>query len=919
VRSAASIIPAIFLIQALISADPPPSISVSGGIQIGGAVQPLLFTWNSSLPVQGSGWAAGETVSVALEGPLDSPGVQASQIVLGPVTADSGGNFSASLPIPYDGGVTGPQAAIPRPGSYSVRASAASGSATAVYPINLCPATYTGGGSGIDWSHERGSRDGVLPGPLSTYSPERADPNWVSVWDNRPVQIYGTVAAVNAGGADQPSRVSYEDDPITHYAHDVNVYLLPDQQYRWVIGTANYASNGEDEAGVALGRIEVEWESLNNGNTASYGAGQIGLPDWAIPTTGDRIYVLGRWVLDCGHPEVGDRTELHPPRLIAVMRQRLGVSSTGSEAAQVDVYVSGHGGGANQYPSGMDALLNQGGRGGGRIRDVLSASDQQTYYRPGPLALLEAPILDLLVNELTGQGVSLPIYPTAGPSAFSWGAPAPEQQPVNDMDYDFDVPLPIPPGAAGSVTVEAVSHPQHSTSVAEAVTYGSNGSQVVAHVHLPYKGADNGIYARTLKFSWNAPAPPHHFRLHLDRITPTAITGQWQVWADLAGQWTHIAMKTSQGQPVDTSTVVSDAYLRDGDTLRVLVQGYHAQCIDGLFGTLFNMSSYSAGIQLLESCGPVNNDDLGGALLEAPALPSSQGTYTVQADAEGQTGGGAFQAGITAEYASPVVVPAECQGRGALAPAISTGGITGAGLSQPPVTMVSPDGLISVFGANFTAAGVSRGLTSADIAGGQLPANLSCTCVEVNHRLAPLLYVSPTLINLQSPTDAGVVATSFQVIANCGASNEKAGAAAAAAAQPVAPEFFFFQQNTSGVNPIAAIDAVNGTLIGPGYTPARPGDYVALYATGLGATNPPLPPGTLAMGIAPTALPVTVTLNGAQLGPSDVLYAGAAPGFAGLYQINIRIPANAPSGNLPVSLSVDGVSTPAGGFLLVQH
>src|SRR5581483_2310834 len=98
---------------------------------------------------------------------------------------DSQGAFSGSVTIPYDRGITGPQATIPRPGLYSVQAAGtATATVTAANQINLAPATYTGGNSGVDWSHERGTRVGVLPGPLATYSPERNDPNWISVWDN---------------------------------------------------------------------------------------------------------------------------------------------------------------------------------------------------------------------------------------------------------------------------------------------------------------------------------------------------------------------------------------------------------------------------------------------------------------------------------------------------------------------------------------------------------------------------------------------------------------------------------------------------------------------------------------------------------------------------------------------------------------
>lgn len=915
--------------------DPAPSISVSGGIQAASGFQPLIFTWNSAVPVQGTGWNPGETVSINFDGPLNSPGVPATTIPIGSATAASDGSFTASLAIPYDQGMTGPQVMIPRPGLYSVQAAGnASGAVVAAYRINLVPATYIGPGSaGIDWSHQRGTRTGVLPGPLSAYSPELADPNWISVWDNRPVEIYGTVVATGAGGANQASRISYEDDPITHYAHDVNAYLEPDPRYRWTVGTANYASAGEDDAGVALGRIEVEWEALNNGTSDTYGSGQIGLPDWAIPTTGDRLYLLGRWVLDAAHPDVGDRTELHPPRLVAVMRQRPAISSAGAAAAQVDIYVSGHGGGANHYPSGMDALLDQGGRGGGRIRDVLSAADQQVYYRAGPLPDFEVPIVNLLVSELTGGAITGPIFATAGPSAFSWGTPAAEQQPVNDMDYDFDVPLLPAPAGAASVSVEVVTHSQHTTAVTEAISYklASNGVPAVAHIHLPYNGSDNGIYARTLKFTWNATPPRNHFRVTLDHISVNALPGKWQVWSDVGGQWTYLPklapglLQATAGQSIPIPGAQFDVYLDDSDSLRVLVQGYRAQCVDTLFAKLFGVASYDAGIQLLEKCGPVNNDDLGGALLQLPALPSSQGSYVVQADASGKTGGGAFQVGVTVQNVNAVQPPAECQGRGSLAPAITAGGVVGAGLSVPPVTQIAPDGLISIFGQNFAPPGTARGLTAADIASGNLPANLACTCVAVNHQLAPILYVSPTMINAQAPTLPGEDGASVQVIANCGSAVEMASAAQPGSAQAIAPEFFFFQQNASGANPVAATDAISGALIGapgllPGgvFTPAKPGEYVALYMTGLGQTDPPIAPGALATSAAQTAWPASVTLDGRQLAPSDVLYSGAAPGFAGLYQVNIRVPADARNGSLPVSLTIGGVPTPPGAFLVVH-
>ncbi len=559
-------------------------------------------------------------------------------VLLGTFTADASGNFSASPAVPYDSGVTGPSARIPRPGFYEVQAvGAVSGRAAAADRINLCPATYTGANAPFDWGHERGGRDGVLPGDLQQFSPERFDPEWPTVWDEIPVEAYGTITPLGTNGTNQPSEISPSDNPPTHYGHDATFFLVPDSAYQWLVGTSNYYAG---EAGSPeLGRLELEWETLNAGSTATYGQGKIGLPLWANPTAGDRVYVVGRWILDAGHPEVGDRTEMHPPRLLATMRKRTAMASSGAAAAQVDIYVSGHGGGANSMPPGLSAVLDQHGHGGGRIRDVLSPDDQKKYYQPGPLAPALLPAITLLIQQLTGQTISLPVFAEAGPSAFPWGMPGTEERPINDMDYDFDVPLPPPPAGGGTVAVDVTTQPQHTTAITEVITYGNvaNGVPTTAHVHLPYRGADNGIYARTLRFSWVAGAPPDsHFTVRLNRITVKDSPGKWQLWADVSGQWSYVTgaasalLNTTAGQSITLPANPVDVYAGAGDTVRIYVQGYRAACLDDTFGKLFGQSSYVAGLMFLVQCGPINNQDLGGAVLEVP-VGSAGGSYTTDA------------------------------------------------------------------------------------------------------------------------------------------------------------------------------------------------------------------------------------------------------------------------------------------------
>jgi uncharacterized protein (TIGR03437 family) len=83
----------------------------------------------------------------------------------------------------------------------------------------------------------------------------------------------------------------------------------------------------------------------------------------------------------------------------------------------------------------------------------------------------------------------------------------------------------------------------------------------------------------------------------------------------------------------------------------------------------------------------------------------------------------------------------------------------------------------------------------------------------------------------------------------------------------------------------------DGALI-DGKAPARPGEVVIVYASGLGQTLPRL--GNLSIPRGAVQIErrsqFRLLLNGMDVEPGGVLYAGVTPGFAGLYQINVRLP-----------------------------
>jgi len=639
-----------------------PTLHVSGS----GLFQSHLFSWGYHIEILGSDWDANSAVTIHLYGPLNTLGAQPTDRVLGTVYADGAGIIQpgAYVVVPLYNGTNG-TTDITRPGNYQVYAPDPRPNVPRHFSerFNIGPRTGSfvapdryGNPSTINWPHSRGCRDGWY----GDMSPERSDPEWASIWSEQPVAMYATVTPTTAligvsdPGLNQPSFMAISDFPSSHYGHDWNVDLVPDADYGWVLADANFFSEVTVLGKSNAGRIECEWETLNNGTPVygSYGHGNIGFPLWAKPTSGDRVYMVGRWVLDNGHPDTGDRTEIHPPRLVATMRKRNtavaqgDVSGSLTRASQVDIYVSGHGGGCNHFPDGLSAALDNGGAGGGRIEDVLSSGQLDAYFRWGPAdPLIDGIYYDVLdVLQALGDAPPGDIHPSAGPIALGWTS-GPEFRPINTMDYDFDVPLPPAPAGATNPLVRVLVRPENTASTDEVITYTtpdpSTGLPTVAHIHLPFNGVENGIYARTLYFYWDTfSAPGYHFVVELDDVRMTNAPGfpflgpqPLYLWADVCGQWVSLTdlapadfltQKTSFQPGFDQATFPAgsakfDVYLDTNDTMRVYTTGYAQRDYDYLFGVDVGLTAYAEGLRLAgaEEFGSGNNQGPGGALFES--------------------------------------------------------------------------------------------------------------------------------------------------------------------------------------------------------------------------------------------------------------------------------------------------------------
>jgi uncharacterized protein (TIGR03437 family) len=104
---------------------------------------------------------------------------------------------------------------------------------------------------------------------------------------------------------------------------------------------------------------------------------------------------------------------------------------------------------------------------------------------------------------------------------------------------------------------------------------------------------------------------------------------------------------------------------------------------------------------------------------------------------------------------------------------------------------------------------------------------------------------------------------------------------------------------------------LSGALLSPD-APAVAGEIVVIYAAGLGRVSPDTTSGRLVTSAASivAASEMQILLAGTPVPSANILYAGVAPGFAGLYQINLRLPGTL-SADPEIRIAIAGQSSPA--------
>ena len=229
-------------------------------------------------------------------------------------------------------------------------------------------------------------------------------------------------------------------------------------------------------------------------------------------------------------------------------------------------------------------------------------------------------------------------------------------------------------------------------------------------------------------------------------------------------------------------------------------------------------------------------------------------------------------------------------------PAFTGQGVVNAASFQPGVV---PGGLVTIFGT-----GLSSGITGSVLVGGET--SYQGTTVRIGGTPTPIISITGPpneQISVQAPFELPAGAQTAVQVDNNGSVSTVAGIVSYPS-QPGIFNVLLSEELTVG----ALLHADTGVLVTPD-APAAHGEAVSLFFTGGGPVKPTVETGAPApVGVIPLmTLPVIVGVDNKG---SPLLFSGYAPGFVGLYQVNLRIPSDAQCGTVPLNIRVGNVVSP---------
>ncbi len=271
----------------------------------------------------------------------------------------------------------------------------------------------------------------------------------------------------------------------------------------------------------------------------------------------------------------------------------------------------------------------------------------------------------------------------------------------------------------------------------------------------------------------------------------------------------------------------------------------------------------------------------------------------------------------TLQSSNLIVVTSITQIQTAPPPTLSEGGIQTAG-AFGGFNIAAPGSYLELFGSNLADSTVDW---SESFTNSTAPTSLGGVSVTVGGQRAFVSFVSPTQVNVQVPATVAINQNLSVVLTSKGQTTTPVGfnirrvyggMLAPAAFRVGGRQYVYASKGNTGTI------VSNGTIPGIAAAPARPGETLVLFGSGFGDMSPF---GIAIAGAIPNALgrlqfPVTVKIGGID---AQVLFGGVVPPFVGLYQFNIVVPPDAPSGDLLMEITQNNLPIAQTLYLPVQR
>ncbi|MCX6629624.1 MAG: hypothetical protein NTW28_18555, partial [Candidatus Solibacter sp.] len=222
-------------------------------------------------------------------------------------------------------------------------------------------------------------------------------------------------------------------------------------------------------------------------------------------------------------------------------------------------------------------------------------------------------------------------------------------------------------------------------------------------------------------------------------------------------------------------------------------------------------------------------------------------------------------------------------------PAIKNGGVVNAAPPYQAGQGLAPGSYISIFGTDLSDTTLVESTQYLPLSLAQVSVSFDGGGKSLPGRIH---FVSPGQVNVQIPWEFQGQSSVKIKVTNYG----------------LWGNVYTVPLNTYAPGIFAITDGATNAVVwnvSPGTSPAKRGGSLVIYSNGLGPVNAPQASGepNLSADLVRTNATPTVTIGGRTAG---LIFSGLAPGFVGLYQVNVSVPSDAPTGTQPLKLSIGG-------------